>query len=435
MSPWPVSSRHRADLHARLLVGARHLRSLITLVVALGCVAIAVSPITVSRAAASTVPPLLAASSASDPPYVVGASTASGSPWAYIPQLGGWQPLGGATFSAMAIAAVPQGNTDSNTLATPLFIAQYGGELYVRSVSIGWEPLSTSWRCLNNPAANVTLFYPGAVPYLTVACEGTDTALYAASVQVPSTGLPTLPAPTPLGGGLATGPAIAGPSMFFAEASGGRIWTRTWSTGWTATNFYCAGPPAAAMDPFNAYLTWFGCADGNVWTASYIGGQWSAASDQGGSVTGAIGLSVLSTGSPPTISAEGTDGNLWIKSPTNGWPTSPSGGAVEHGTVAAVSLTPGGGDGCATGRSASAVNSTDGKSRFFVGMDQLNMSGDVSGVQATIDQYSPWINRSTTSEFSSEWVMLENATQYVRSAGPMSRVNLQIRRGSPCAPL
>jgi hypothetical protein len=52
--------------------------------------------------------------------------------------------------------------------------------------------------------------------------------------------------------------AVGSRVTFFANAAGGTVYTRTASTGWTATGWHCVSPPAAAQST-SATSTTFAC--------------------------------------------------------------------------------------------------------------------------------------------------------------------------------
>lgn len=122
------------------------------------------------------------------PAYSVGVDGTNWALWAQAPQL-----------PAPAVAAVPQAARS----ASPLFVAiESNHSLWVRSLSQNWKSLTPALYtyCADNPAAVVT--GPARSPMLTVACEGGNGALYAATVPVPSGGLPTVSTWTDFGGTL-----------------------------------------------------------------------------------------------------------------------------------------------------------------------------------------------------------------------------------------
>src|SRR5215469_11560890 len=125
--------------------------------------------------------------------------------WVQAPQLGGgWHSLGGTLAAPPAVAAPP--NPNGVTPAQPLFIAtSTNKQLYIRSLSTSWARLgAASMPCTGGPAAVIT----GTT--LTVACRGTDNALWYNTAALPSSGFPQFTGPwTSLGGSLTADPAAA----------------------------------------------------------------------------------------------------------------------------------------------------------------------------------------------------------------------------------
>lgn len=281
--------------------------------------------------------------------YAVGAVGTDGALWVETPPLAGWHSLGGRIIASPALAAVPE----SGELASPLFIATATDHsLWIRSLSQNWTSLTPGLftYCLDSPAAAVT--EPATAPVLTVACEGADHALYAATVAVPSSGLPTVTGWTDLGGALGFGPAVApvnGVITYFVTAGvnrgqvGSEIWTRTDVTGWRPmpsyvalepAQAYCIGPPAAAI-ALGGTTTWFGChgLDGQLWAGGGVGFPFSL-HPEGGALIGGPGVAVDSGGT--SFLAEGTDHSVWIEDAgTGSWRT--LGGQVVGG-IGAVGL-------------------------------------------------------------------------------------------------
>ena len=194
------------------------------------------------------------------PPRVavaVGVEASNGQLYVQAPQLGGgWHSLGGTIVAPPAVAAAPK--PYGSTPASPLFIATGGNKkLYIRSLTAGWQALGPAQAsCLGGPAAVIV----GST--LTVACRGTNNALWYNTATVPSSGLPQFTqAWKTLGGLLTAGPAVApvgGKITFFAPSTNGKIWTRTTSTGYSATSWVCIGAPAAAAEAASSN-TMFAC--------------------------------------------------------------------------------------------------------------------------------------------------------------------------------
>jgi hypothetical protein len=254
--------------------------------------------------------------------------------WVQAPQLSpGWQSLGGQIIAAPTVAAVPQ----TSGMASPLFVATgTDHSLWVRSLSQNWTSLTPGLftYCLDNPAAVVT--GSASSPMLTVACEGGDHSLYAATVPVPSGGLPTVTGWTSLGGALGAGPAVApvnGVITYFVTASfnDGQVWTRTDTTGWGPTGFFCLGHPAAGIAQ-GGTTTFFGCqgTDGQLWA-----GPLSNVAALGGAITPGPGLGITSAGDFFFAEANFGGGSVWSRTTTADW--ADLGGAVLNG-VGAVGL-------------------------------------------------------------------------------------------------
>jgi hypothetical protein len=276
------------------------------------------------------------ASSALPSSYAMAAEgSGDGQLWVQTPQLNlGWQPFGGSLGSAPAVAAVPQ----SSGLASPLFIVKARGNntLWIRSLSDGWQELGPSdTSCINNPAAVVT--GTASSPTLTVACEGSDDALYTATMAVPSSGLPNFTGWTPRGGLLGAGPAVApvnGTITYFVTAgfNNGQVWIWTAANGWQATgSWFCLGNPAVGIAQ-GGTTTWFACegTDGQVWA----GPLWTL-SPEGGSIDPGVALAI--TSGADNMFAEANFGNdsVWLRAPTTNWVD--LGGSVLNG-VGAVGL-------------------------------------------------------------------------------------------------
>ena len=242
----------------------------------------------------------------------------------------GWQNLSGWIIASPAIAFYPNG--------TPLFIATGSNhELYDRTLSLPWAPLGPPGTyCMGSPAATITQGLSG--PSLTVACEGGNQALFAATLALPSSGLPLVSAWSYLGGQLSAGPAVApvgGTITYFAVGAGaGQVSTFAEGTGWVGTPWYCVGHPSAAVaGEANGAATTFACdgVNGSLWSATSTGGSWSAAVNDGGVVIGGPGVAATPSGTV-FILAEGTDQTAWVWTSTSGW--SELGGAIVGGVGA-----------------------------------------------------------------------------------------------------
>ncbi len=232
-------------------------------------------------------------------PVAVAAEGIGGVPYAQAPQLGpGWHSLGGAVVAPPAVAAPP--NPNGTSPASPLFIATGTDKhLYIRSLSAGWQEISPVASCLGGPAAMITT--SGGVSTLTVACEGTDQALYYDTATVPSSGLPTFTSGwTSLGGVLTAGPAVAqvgGVTTFFARGTTGHIYTRAVTGGYTEQSWACIGAPAAALQAATG-VTAFACqgTDQLLYEATNGGTGWSTATALNGPIVGGPGIAATSAG-------------------------------------------------------------------------------------------------------------------------------------------
>ena len=241
---------------------------------------------------------------------------------------------GGTINAAPAVAAVP--TPGASTPVSPLFIATgSNGELWMWSVTAGWQPVGPSLAfCLGSPAAVVN----GST--LTIACEGLNKQLYYSTTTLPASGLPSFTGPwTSLGGILSAGPAVApvgGVMTFFAEGTNGQVFTRTTSTGYTATPWFCIGHLAAATDT-STEVTTFACQGGDhsLWTATSSGTGWSAARSLGGQLIDGPGIAAAS--GVTEFFVEGLDQTIWQWTPAGGWMViSPDFGTT--GGVGAVAL-------------------------------------------------------------------------------------------------
>jgi len=266
------------------------------------------------------------------PAIAVGVEGGGGQMYVQAPQLGsGWKPMGGQISAPPAVAATP--NPYGSTPAQPLFIGTgNNGELYIRSLTVGWQPVGPVHAfCIGGAAAVIT----GGT--LTVACRGTNNALWENTATVPSTGLPQFTkAWTSLGGGLTSGPAVApvgGTMTFFARGANSRIYTRTLATGWQITPWSCVAAPAAAAEEASSD-TIFACQGAThvLWEAVNGGAGWTAAVSLGGSLIG--GPAVAATSRVPELLAEGNNHAVWERTLVTGWVG--LGGSVSGGVGAAA---------------------------------------------------------------------------------------------------
>jgi hypothetical protein len=218
------------------------------------------------------------------------------------------------------VAAPP--NPYGSTPAQPLFIAtSTNSQLYIRSPSTGWQRLtSTARSCTGGPAAVIT--GTAAAGTLTVACRGTDNALWYNTAPVSGTTLPQFTGPwKSLGGVLTAGPAAApvgGTMTFFALGTNGHIYLRTLASGWRVMPWSCIGAPAAAAEAASSD-TIFACQGTNhaLYEAVDGGAGWSSAVSLGGSLIGGPAVAAMSRA--PEFLAEGPHQAVWERTLLAGW--------------------------------------------------------------------------------------------------------------------
>ena len=198
-----------------------------------------------------------------------------------------WRNLGGTLLFAPAVKVIN---------GEPYYFG-IGADrnVWVRTDRLGWQKFGPSGtRCASSPGVT----FSGGRLYL--ACTGPDRQLWEASSTVTPGTLPHVTGFSNLGGIIASAPAVAGVGSnvtFFADAPGGTVYTRTPSTGWTATGWHCASPPAAAQSASATSAT-FACvsADRSLWYAPYTTSHgWSPPSRLGppseeGLSTAALGV-------------------------------------------------------------------------------------------------------------------------------------------------
>lgn len=226
-------------------------------------------------------------------PLTVGAEGSDGQLWVQAPQLSaGWHPLGGKLTAPPAVTATPVIGGVGSTPAPPLFIGTGTDKhLYIRSLSVGWRLLGPRVAsCIGGPAAVITGTSTSGYT-LTVACRGTDNALWDNSTALPASGLPQFSSGwTRLGGVLTAGPAVAqvgGVTTFFVRGTTGHIYIRTLTTGFAEQPWSCIGAPAASLRTATTttYIAWQGT-DHALWYASNSGSRWTSASSLGGTLIG-----------------------------------------------------------------------------------------------------------------------------------------------------
>lgn len=232
--------------------------------------------------------------------------------------------LGGTLIAAPAVVALPNG--DHLYIVTGI-----DHQLWVRSDTVGWQLLGPSY-CQGKPAANLMS------GILTVACQGIDHALWAASAPLPAVGLPTVASFTSLGGatayGVATAP-VAGTLTYFVTGSDYQIWYRTLFSGWQAIPSVCTSRPAAASDGTTTYLACRGI-DGSLWYATDSGGGWSGFQSLGGQLIDGPGGAATPSG--PVFAVEGGDRAIYWYAITSGAPSGWQrlGGGANYGASVAA---------------------------------------------------------------------------------------------------
>lgn len=248
--------------------------------------------------------------------------------------------------------AQPYRNLSGSIAATPMVLSVPGpagaspmvlyiglgtdSNLYVRSDTQAWQafaPPGTS--CLDSPGATVTPASGGAYT-LTVACQGSDHALYYAQVAVTAGTLPSIGSGgwAYLGGTLNAGPAVTalnGQITFIVTGGGGQLWQRGVSTGYTPINGGCLNHVAVASNPSgtSAYLACHG-SDNGLWLSVNAGAGWGGFLNLGGLVQQSPAIAVTST--QVTIWVEGSDTALYHRT-TSLQGTNPSAYVFDGGSV------------------------------------------------------------------------------------------------------
>jgi hypothetical protein len=282
----------------------------------------------------------------------IGVEGGDGQLWAQAPQLpAGWQPLGGDIIAPPAVTAISDPNAG---LQAPVFIATGAdSRLWIRSLTAGWQLLSPQFPayCLGGPAAVITGPLPGGPFVLTVACRGTDNALWVNSAPMPTAGLPQLASPwTSLGGTLSAGPAAAliggtafqlGPVTYFVRESNTpfSVYTRTLLSDYYPAPWSCLGQPAAAS-PGSSNFTYFACEgdDGALWEATADGSAFAPAASLGGCMAGTPAVAATPVGpvaAATDLLVEGCDHAVWLRTLSSGWTSL---GGIAAGGVGATAL-------------------------------------------------------------------------------------------------
>lgn len=243
--------------------------------------------------------------------------------------------FGGQLVGAPAVVAIPG---SSGSVPTPLFLGiGTDRNVYVRTPTNAWQALSTTpVACIDSLGALVTT--SSGAQTLTVACEGTDAALYYAQTTLVSSALPVVTRWTNLGGVLSAGPAVAAPGgrvTFYVVGSDGLVYVRDTTSNYVAMSYRCTGHPAVAVQGSNQYFACDG-RDGALWYAINTGVGWPAATSAGGVVTGGPGIAA--TTNQAVLYAEGSDGGAYHIVLTPGGSATgylSDGGGVQGGTAAA----------------------------------------------------------------------------------------------------
>lgn len=240
----------------------------------------------------------------------------------------GWEALGGILLADPAVAVIPGASPSETPL--PLYIATGAdNDLWVRSETAGWRPLSSlKVICLGAPAATVTMI--GANAVLTVACRGADSALWEVSQPVGFGTVPLMSGWRSLGGQIVTGPAAAplnGSPMLFGIGGDSHLWQRDPSGGWTQLSPQCYGHPEAGA---GGGLTAVACRglDNAIWLTTSTGTAWSGTRPAGGIVTETLAVRGLNDG--VALDAVGADDGFWedveVAAGGSGW--TPYGGGI-----------------------------------------------------------------------------------------------------------
>lgn len=224
-----------------------------------------------------------------------------------------YQSLGGVIEAAPTVASVP----GPNGPAPMVIYIGLGSDtnLYIRSDTQGWQafgPPGTS--CLDSPGATVTP--PNGTAYtLTIACQGSDHALYYAQVPLTWGTLPSIGSGgwTDLGGTLNAGPAVTsinGTITFVVTGGGGQLYQRGISAGYSAINGSCLDHVAVANNELGttAYLACHGSNNG-LWLSVNSGGSWGSFINLGGTVQNSPAIAVTST--EVTLWVEGSNAAIY----------------------------------------------------------------------------------------------------------------------------
>jgi hypothetical protein len=261
----------------------------------------------------------------------------------------GFASYGGTLTAAPAVVSVPVGGV---TPGFPIYIVTGTDHaLWVRDQVHDWQRLIPAYTyCIDNPAGVVTR-EANRQYVLTVACQGSDHALWFRQKVVTAGTLPVLEQLQSLGGVLVSGPAVArigGEPTFFVNGTDGRVWSRTFNRNWTSPQpWRCNGHPAVGAavtsGPAPSPVAVFAChgADDAVWMSEWsaFAGDWGPAFSLGGTAVDGVGLAVRPESA--TVYVQGSDSQPWentlnYPNSQSGWST--PGGFVRFGTGAAAML-------------------------------------------------------------------------------------------------
>jgi hypothetical protein len=242
----------------------------------------------------------------------------------------GYISLGGQLIAAATVVSVPV----TNAPPMPLYIGVgTDHNVYYRSNTVSWQTLSGSpVNCADNVGATVS-----SDGTLTVACRGSDNALWYAQGGVSSLGVPQAwlnGGWQSLGGVLSVGPAVGvvnGNVTFIVTGSDGTLWSRTLTTGYVALNASCKGRPALATYGPTSWLACRGLDDA-LWYSQYVTAGWDSFRSEGGVLVDAPAVAL--TSAQVTFYVEGSDTAVYHTALPVGWPPpAPSGYTFDGGVV------------------------------------------------------------------------------------------------------
>ena len=206
--------------------------------------------------------------------------------------------------------------------------------LYVRRDSSGgaFQRLSNAPTfCKGAPGALVYLNSSGA-QVITVACRGSDDALWYATASQPTNDqVPLISGGwQSLGGKLEAGPAVGivqGKLTFAVTGVGGRIWLNDTlqggNTNFTSTPWTCIGRPAIGSKPqarvgTSTGTAYFGChgTDHALWVSRNVAGSWATTFSRGGTLR--EGVSAAVSTQQAVFFVRGTDDAIYQTTVYNG---------------------------------------------------------------------------------------------------------------------